>query len=154
MLVHQVEIYVEHDGHLRIAPDVSDSLEQGRGRGAAGQAALSCQLVDQSVGKRVAKGYAQFQHINPRLVQRQRQLAGVFKIRIARANVGHKALLAGGLQVRETLLNAVHPLVVCQLLGSEAIRSPSSVKSGRTAVISGIPFARSFAWPPVAITGR
>jgi hypothetical protein len=40
------------------------------------------QLVHHSIGQRIAKGNAQFEHVHAGLIERQRQLPRHFKIRI------------------------------------------------------------------------
>ena len=69
-----------------------------RRRGARFQAALGGELVHQAVGQRIAERHAEFQHVHPGPVKRQRQPAGGVQIRIARADVNHEPLASGGLE--------------------------------------------------------
>ena len=104
----QVEVDVEDDGDLRFPADGGDGLQDLRRRGAGFQAALGGELVDQAIGQRIAERHAQFQHIHAELVERQRQLARGFEVRIARADVNDEALLALAVQPGESFHNAIH----------------------------------------------
>ena len=67
------------------------------------------QLVDHSVGQRVAERHAQFQHIHPGAVEGQCQFAGRLQIGVTRANVNNKSRPALFLQAGKPFDNAIHP---------------------------------------------
>ena len=105
--MNEIEVNVKDDGDLRFLADGGHGLENFAGRGSRGQAALGRQLVDQSVGQRIAERNAQFQNIHARAVKGQGQLAGRLQVWVPRANVNNKsrALL---LQAGKPFDNAIH----------------------------------------------
>ena len=85
-----------------------DGFQDLGGRGAGFQAALGGELIDQAVGQRIAERHAQFEHIHAGLIEGQRELAGGFEVRIARADVNDKALLALLLEPGKPFDDAIH----------------------------------------------
>ena len=64
-------------------------------RGGAGfQSALGGELVDQSVGERIAERHAEFEHVHADFVEGQRQLARGVQVRIARADIDDEAFFS------------------------------------------------------------
>ena len=88
-----------------MAATVSSTLRRG---GAGFQAALGRQLVHQTIRQRIAERHAQLQHVHARLIKRERQLAGGFEVRVARADVNDEALLPLALEPRKAFHNAIH----------------------------------------------
>ena len=83
----------------RMAATVSSSLG---GVVPDSKPALGGELIHQTVGQRIAERHAEFQDVHARLVERERQLARGFEIRIARADIDDEAFLLRLLQVGRT----------------------------------------------------
>src|ERR1039458_7063617 len=126
-----------------------------RGRGAGFRAALGRELVDQTIRQRVAERHAQLEHIDAKLIERQRQLPRGFQVRITRADIDDKPFLVLVAQPRETFDNAIHAAAECLMRLNDSTdllsrcwteaswwachtrRNPSKVNKVSTAVISG-----------------
>ena len=142
--VQEVEINVEDNRDFRLAPDFSDGRQELRRRGAALQAALGGELVHEAVRQRVAEGDAKLEDVHTRAVEGERELARGLEMGVTRADVNDEGLLGVLLEPGEAGGDAVHAVwilrlagIVARLFDSQTRRSPSRVRFGSTAVISG-----------------
>ena len=90
--MHDVEVNVQNNRHIRLLANGSNCFEQAFGRGAAGQAPLGGKLIDQAVGQWIAEGDAKLEDIHAGIRQPHGKRFGRCEIGIARAYVGHKSL--------------------------------------------------------------
>ncbi len=66
------------------------------------------ELIDETVGQWITERHTQLEHIHTRRIECHCQLVRALEVGIARADISHKALVAGGIQVGKSLLDAVH----------------------------------------------
>ena len=75
IVMQQVVVNIEHNRNLRLATNFSHRLQHPRRRRPRFQTALGGQLIDNSIGQRIAERNTDFEHINAEFVERFGQVS-------------------------------------------------------------------------------